>query len=90
MTPPSHIPTPDPASYGHLVAAEDLVAGQYVYVRPLARSGREWCQVTGSEQLQRHLRLELTRAKRGAALPAPMWRGSAEARGRHGIRLTWR
>ncbi|PRY51382.1 hypothetical protein LY71_102451 [Geodermatophilus tzadiensis] len=52
MTPRSHIPipTPDPASYGHLVAAEDLVAGQYVHVhvRPLVRSGREWCQVTGS------------------------------------------
>jgi hypothetical protein len=47
---------------GRLTAAEDVVAGQYVHVRPLARSALEWCEVRGARRLRRYHLLELTRS----------------------------
>ena len=62
MTTETRAVAPAAASSGHLVAAEDLVGGQYVHVRPLARSGREWCQIRGAKRLRYYMRLELVRS----------------------------
>jgi hypothetical protein len=68
MTTPTHATDPLPTSSGQLVPAEDVCAGQYVHVRPLARSGREWCHVRSTNRLRYYQRLDLTRPD-----GAPFW-----------------
>jgi len=46
---------------GELLAAEDLAAGQYIYIAPLSRSGRDWCEVRGVARGRKYLRLDVTR-----------------------------
>jgi len=47
---------------GRLLLPEQLVPGQFIYVRPLSRSGLEWCEVRGVKRLRVYVRIDLLRA----------------------------